>query len=411
MSSQHPEATSDKKEKNSMTDRDTAYSFTGVEVFFQSHRAGLEAGLADRLAQFIGETQQTLDCAIYDLRDQRILQALANVAKSGGKTLRLAYDPGKEHSGNARADPKPGGAAELIAQFGLDSVATPVHEGSRNLMHDKFLVRDGTALWMGSANFTQGGLELQDNNCLVFANAPALAAQYEAVFEDLISPNHHHPTASESETAHDMGTAVTVGHATITPFFEPAGGEATENAIIAALQGAKKVRVLAFLISDQGILDALKQLNDSGADIRGVLDPGGMKDAMRGTHKDPTLFWFAEDPRFAQAPSHAFSPNRENDFMHNKVMIIDDHLVLTGSYNFSENAEANDENMLRIDSTEIAHAYTAYFDTLFAKYPHGARRTALADRYEPRGRTRSLPSRLWNWVRRALQLDRGAASK
>ncbi|MGZ3584221.1 MAG: phospholipase D-like domain-containing protein, partial [Ktedonobacterales bacterium] len=179
----------------------TAYSFDGVDVYFQSRRAGLEAGLADRLAQFIRATQQTLDCAIYDLRDLRILQALADVAQSAGKTLRIAYDPGKERAGNAMVDPKPAGAAELIAQFGLDGVATPVREGSRNLMHDKFLVRDGSALWMGSANFTEGGLDLQDNNCLVYRNAPDLASQYEAAFEDLISPNHHHPTPSESETA------------------------------------------------------------------------------------------------------------------------------------------------------------------------------------------------------------------
>ncbi|MGZ3674752.1 MAG: phospholipase D-like domain-containing protein [Ktedonobacterales bacterium] len=349
----------------------TAYSFDGVDVYFQSRRAGLEAGLADRLAQFIRATQQTLDCAIYDLRDLRILQALADVAQSAGKTLRIAYDPGKERAGNAMVDPKPAGAAELIAQFGLDGVATPVREGSRNLMHDKFLVRDGSALWMGSANFTEGGLDLQDNNCLVYRNAPDLASQYKAVFEDLISPNHHHPTPSESETAHDTGRAVKVGHATITPFFEPEGGEAAENAVVAALQGAQKVRIMAFLISDLGILQTLKQLNDSGADISGVLDPGGMKDAMRGTHKDPALFWFVDDPRFAHAPSHPFSPHRENDFMHNKVMIVDDHRVLTGSYNFSENAEANDENMLQIDSAEIANAYTAYFETLFVVYPHG----------------------------------------
>ena len=54
--------------------------------------------------------------------------------------------------------------------------------------------------------------------------------------------------------------------------------------------------------------------------------------------------------------------------MHNKVMIIDDHLVVTGSYNFSENAEANDENLLLIDSRDVATAYAAYVDALFATY-------------------------------------------
>jgi phosphatidylserine/phosphatidylglycerophosphate/cardiolipin synthase-like enzyme len=51
--------------------------------------------------------------------------------------------------------------------------------------------------------------------------------------------------------------------------------------------------------------------------------------------------------------------------MHNKVLIIDNKTVVAGSYNFSENAEANDENMLVIESPQVATAYTNYFDALF----------------------------------------------
>ena len=39
--------------------------------------------------------------------------------------------------------------------------------------------------------------------------------------------------------------------------------------------------------------------------------------------------------------------------MHNKVIIIDDRIVVTGSYNFSENAESNDENMLILESSRL----------------------------------------------------------
>ncbi len=52
--------------------------------------------------------------------------------------------------------------------------------------------------------------------------------------------------------------------------------------------------------------------------------------------------------------------------MHNKVILIDDRSLITGSYNFSENAEANDENLLLIESPEIWQAYSDYFDALFA---------------------------------------------
>lgn len=130
------------------------------------------------------------------------------------------------------------------------------------------------------------------------------------------------------------------------------------------------MRVLAFLISDDGILNALAHLqNASGIDIKGVYNPNGMKDVMRSTRQDPALFWFVDDQEcFVPAPSHVFNPHREQDFMHNKVLIIDDHLVITGSYNFSENAESNDENLLVIDSSDAAEASAAYFGALYAAY-------------------------------------------
>jgi len=59
--------------------------------------------------------------------------------------------------------------------------------------------------------------------------------------------------------------------------------------------------------------------------------------------------------------------------MHNKVIILDDHTVITGSYNFSESAESNDENMLILESSDVAIAYTKYFEALFKQYQmHGA---------------------------------------
>lgn len=126
---------------------------------------------------------------------------------------------------------------------------------------------------------------------------------------------------------------------------------------------------MAFLISDPGILAALAALGaHPTVDIRGVYDPNGMNDALQYSRLDPSFFWFVRDPRFERAPSHPFNPHGEQDFMHNKTMVIDDHLVVTGSYNFSENAEANDENLLVIDSPGLAAACTTYFDALFDTY-------------------------------------------
>ena len=124
------------------------------------------------------------------------------------------------------------------------------------------------------------------------------------------------------------------------------------------------------LISDEAILQALPELGsgDSSFDIRGIYDFDHMKEIQKESNKNPSLFWFMDDDRFIGAPSHPFNTNKENDCMHNKMLIINDHTVITGSYNLSENAESNDENVLVIRSTDVAAAYTKYFDILYSAY-------------------------------------------
>src|SRR5204862_7800175 len=84
------------------------------------------------------------------------------------------------------------------------------------------------------------------------------------------------------------------------------------------------------------------------------------------TSLDPAVFCCTHDPHVRIAPSHPFPPTGHNDFQHNKVLILDDERVICGSYNLSENAEANDENLLLIESRDVAAAYNAYFDAVYA---------------------------------------------
>lgn len=88
---------------------------------------------------------------------------------------------------------------------------TPVHLTGRHLMHDKFLVRDGRSLWTGSANFTTGGLELQDNNCLAIDSAK-LSKSYAAIFEDLV-------TAPLKPASEALERRATVGSLLLAPYF------------------------------------------------------------------------------------------------------------------------------------------------------------------------------------------------
>lgn len=355
---------------------ETTFVLEGVTAYFQSQRAGLDAQLASHLVAFLDGARDTLDCAIYDLRHPQILAALQR-AVARRVRLRIAYDASKERAGGLSADPKASGTQSALAAAGLSPYATPVHEHGRHLMHDKFVLRDGRDIWVGSANFTVGGLELQDNTCLTIASAD-LVERFATTFANLVQPHSPHDHQETEALLTASGSGVSVGSVTITPLFAPSAGEAIEQqlagALTEAIEGGRPIRLLAFLLSDPGLLQALAPLaNQPTFDIRGVYDPNGMQDVLRYTKLDRSLFWFLQDPRFVAAPSHAFSARREQDFMHNKTLIVGDDLVYTGSYNFSENAEANDEVSLTIVSAPLAAACSGYCDTLFAAYEHTAR--------------------------------------
>jgi phosphatidylserine/phosphatidylglycerophosphate/cardiolipin synthase-like enzyme len=53
--------------------------------------------------------------------------------------------------------------------------------------------------------------------------------------------------------------------------------------------------------------------------------------------------------------------------MHHKVMIIDQQIVITGSYNFTNSAETrNDENLLILFNPDIAAQFMAEFQRVYA---------------------------------------------
>jgi phosphatidylserine/phosphatidylglycerophosphate/cardiolipin synthase-like enzyme len=56
------------------------------------------------------------------------------------------------------------------------------------------------------------------------------------------------------------------------------------------------------------------------------------------------------------------------DNLHHKVIVIDEKIVVTGSYNLSANAELrNDENTLILQSAEIAALYLEEFERVFGE--------------------------------------------
>ncbi|HLJ92537.1 MAG TPA: phospholipase D family protein [Gemmataceae bacterium] len=116
-------------------------------------------------------------------------------------------------------------------------------------------------------------------------------------------------------------------------YFSPKGG-ATE-AVLRELKAARReVLVLAYSFSSKPIAEALVEAKTRGVQVEIILDRSNEQE----TYSDLALF---EDQGLAPLidAQHAIA--------HNKLMIIDQRTLITGSFNFTHQAEAeNAENLL-----------------------------------------------------------------
>jgi hypothetical protein len=72
--------------------------------------------------------------------------------------------------------------------------------------------------------------------------------------------------------------------------------------------------------------------------------------------------------------------SRDAPTMHHKFCVIDSATVITGSYNWSQKARSNDENITIVtESKDFAGSYLSTFDSLIARSGHGAAVAVDAD--------------------------------
>jgi phosphatidylserine/phosphatidylglycerophosphate/cardiolipin synthase-like enzyme len=129
-------------------------------------------------------------------------------------------------------------------------------------------------------------------------------------------------------------------------YFSPKGG-ATE-ACIAAIAAAKTtISVQAYSFTSQPIAAALVAAKKRGVTIAVILD----RSQKTANYSEADFLAHAGVPTFIDA-KHAIA--------HNKIIVIDSAVVVTGSFNFTKAAESsNAENLLVIHDPKLAARYLA----------------------------------------------------
>lgn len=136
----------------------------------------------------------------------------------------------------------------------------------------------------------------------------------------------------------------------ISVFFSPNGG--CTEAIVHEIDGAQNtILVQAYSFTSAPLADALLRAHNRGVQVSVVLD------SSQQTEKYSSATFFSNqgiDLRIDAA--HAIA--------HNKVMLIDNRTIVTGSFNFTKAAEErNAENVLIIqDKPDLVRAYLTNFN-------------------------------------------------
>jgi phosphatidylserine/phosphatidylglycerophosphate/cardiolipin synthase-like enzyme len=348
---------------------DTASGASGaIELAMLRDGGQRPAEVARRLAEFLAEAERTLDLAVYDVRFETdaggLVLASILAAVQRGVAVRLLYNVA--HPGPIPVPPPPETAPEAIEQL---PVPTRGVAGIPDLMHHKFVIRDGEKVWTGSTNWTDDSWSRQENVIVTVASQP-IAYAYRLVFEQLWESGHVADTGADPRSE-------TVDGVRVRAWFCPEHGEALSHRVAKHIGNAeRRVRIASPVLTSGPILATLVEVvNERRSDVAGIVDDTQLDqvfDQWRtngvSEWKIPLLRRVLEGAAFSGKSSIPWAPDSVHNFMHAKVVVADD-TSFVGSFNFSRSGERNAENVLEIRDAGIADRLSAYVDSLRADYP------------------------------------------
>ena len=314
--------------------------------------------------------------AIYDLRLEAgpsgaVLSAF-DAALKRGVTVRLMFN--HDHPDTMPVPPPAQVDWEFIDKLKAIGVAIKPVEGIPDLMHHKYVVRDaGTpqaAVLSGSMNWTNDSFTREENVSFTIVS-PDVAANYTRNFEEL----WQRPVVAASGRFTTQWATLS-DSTRVRAYFCPGRGVKLSHAIAKSISSARvRLRICSPVITSGPILGALGDAClHRQADISGVYDATQMDEVQRQWAAQATASWktaafqsIVTAVHFGAKHSIPYSKGSVHDFMHAKILVADD-FVYSGSFNLSHSGEQNAENVVQLESPQIANLCASYIDAIAARY-------------------------------------------
>jgi len=306
------------------------------------------SNIDDTIVSYIDKAITTLDIAVYDNGSSKIVTAINN-AYSRGVVVRYIST-----------------AITLnTALLGLDWHIPVLKRLGTDVMHNKFVIINASSttnsyLLTGSMNYTNSNM-FDDYNNFVIIQDNALAQAYTTEFEEMWGGsstnfnliNSRFGAQKMDNTPHLFN----VNGTNVELYFSPS--DATSHHINEALLSCNHTAKFAmFTFIDNTLGNTMINLQNAGKQVTGIIENINFIGSEYQVLKTSGIDVLAHD----------IIPNS----FHHKYAVVDalnvdsDPLVITGSHNWTNSAENNnDENTLIIHDQYVANQYLNEFQTRF----------------------------------------------
>ena len=284
----------------------------------------------------IKNTKRYFYGAFYELKSSPIINEFIK-AKKRGIDIRLIVEQDNAHSEKII----------LLQRAGI-KIKT---DDCRGLMHHKFAIIDDMYVWTGSTNITPNGF-FRNNNNAIKIYSKKLTKIFLRKFNNMFTYHIFCSRRSSPFSILRKKYYVDIDGTPVNVYFSPSDN--IEQLILEELKKAKKsIIFMAFSFTSDAIGETLIDKFHQGVKVYGIFEKRGSNSRYSEYVK-------------MKIEGLPVKLDKNRKIMHHKVIVIDEKLVLTGSYNFSKNANKNnEENILFINNKHIATQYIKEFKRLY----------------------------------------------
>ncbi|PKL18012.1 MAG: hypothetical protein CVV49_08030 [Spirochaetae bacterium HGW-Spirochaetae-5] len=317
-----------------------AYSEPEWKVYFTSPSGTKKSAVInprDGLIEMLKNSKKSFYGAFYDISSMPVADEMI-AAYLRGVDVKLVTDN----------DTFSGGAISKILESGIPVIP----DTGPGLMHNKFAIADGETVFTGSYNVTENCTWKNNNNALII-KSQELADIYNSEFDEMFYSGVFGNRTEDGAFRQLLKKYyVKLNDMNINVYFAPEDN--VEKIICDRINKAEKsIRFMQFSFTSDVIGEVIIKKFKEGVDVRGVFEKKGSN-----TEYSEYVKMIVE--------SVPVRLDKNRDTMHHKVIIIDDSLVITGSFNISKNANIrNDENIIILDSPELALKYIEEFNRIY----------------------------------------------